>query len=372
MKVCFIADAKSIHTQRFVRYLTDKGHEVHVISHRKGHVEGELHYIGPYTPPKNIGLRAIIQLMRIISITRKIIREIKPDVLHAFYIQDCGFFAALSKFHPFMVTVLGSDLLIYPERSFVYRHITKYVLKKADKVHSVSEQITNKLIEMDVKHDKITTIPIGVDIKRFNLDVKPLFKKKRQIISTRNLESIYNLQLLINAIPYMIDEISDIRIIIAGEGNQKAELMRLAEELHVSEHIEFAGRIEHEEMPRWLASADIYVSTALSDSLHISLLEAMACGLFPIVTDIAANHSWIDSDKNGYLVPVGKPKILAERILDAIKNDKLRKECRERNFETICKRGNWLEGMAQLKEIYIELTQPKHFSGNIKSMDIIS
>jgi glycosyltransferase involved in cell wall biosynthesis len=372
MKVCFIADAKSIHTQRFVKYFADSGHEVHVISHRKGKIDGKLHYIGPYKPPKAIGLRTITQLIRIFFSTKKIIRRIRPDVLHALYIQDCGFFAALSNFHPFMLTVLGSDLLVYPKRSSIYKYITKYVLRKADKIHSVSEHITNKLIEMDVKHDKIVTIPIGVDTRRFNLDVEPLFKKKHMIISTRNLEPIYNLQMLINTIPYITEEINSVKIVIAGEGDQRAELMGLAKELHVSEHIEFVGRIEHEEMPRWLASGEIYVSTSLSDSLHVSLLEAMACGSFPIVTDIAANRLWIANGKNGYLVPTDEPKILAEKIVDAIENDELRRESKEKNFKIVCKRGDWLEGMVQMHMVYNELVQPRHSSGNVKSIDMIS
>ena len=89
------------------------------------------------------------------------------------------------------------------------------------------------------------------------------------------------------------------------------------------------GRVPHDRMPELLTQTDIYVSTSLSDGTSVSLLEAMASGVFPIVTDIPSNREWINDGENGFLVPAGKEINLADRIIGTIRNEGLMEKASE-------------------------------------------
>jgi glycosyltransferase involved in cell wall biosynthesis len=94
------------------------------------------------------------------------------------------------------------------------------------------------------------------------------------------------------------------------------------------------------------------VSTSLYDGTSVSLLEAMGSGAFPIVTDIPANREWIVNGENGFLVPIDEERSLAEKIVEAIRNQDLIKRSRKKNFYLIKEKALWPVTIAKTKEIY--------------------
>jgi glycosyltransferase involved in cell wall biosynthesis len=116
--------------------------------------------------------------------------------------------------------------------------------------------------------------------------------------------------------------------------------------------VQFLGWVKHEEMPKLLSQANIYISTSLDDGTSVSLLEAMASGAFPIVTDIPSNREWISDGENGFLVPIDEERFLAEKILEAIRNHDLREGSRDKNFSLIKEKALWPVTIAKTKEIY--------------------
>jgi glycosyltransferase involved in cell wall biosynthesis len=120
--------------------------------------------------------------------------------------------------------------------------------------------------------------------------------------------------------------------------------------------VRFVGWISNDELPRYLASSDIYVSTSLSDAgLSASTAEAMACGLPVIVTDSGENRVWIEDGKNGFVVPLANPKILAEKIIYLIKNKDIKARFGEINRKIIEERNNYYKEMAKMERIYEEI-----------------
>ena len=118
------------------------------------------------------------------------------------------------------------------------------------------------------------------------------------VISTRNLKHIYNVESLIHAIPLVLDECPNAKLIIIGDGDQKQYLIKLAKSLNVFNATFFLGYVSHDDLPKYLASSDAYVSTSLSDGgIALSTQEAMSCGLTPVVTDVGDNHYWIKMGK---------------------------------------------------------------------------
>ena len=151
----------------------------------------------------------------------------------------------------------------------------------------------------------------------------------------------------------------NVRFFIAGDGPERGSFEKEAKNLNVNSSVQFLGRVPHEEMANLLTQADIYVSTSLYDGTSVSLLEAMACGTFPIVTDIPSNQEWISDGENGFLIPIGDEAAFARKIVEATKNDKLLSEVRLRNPKLIEEKALWGNNVKKLDEIYEKSFQGK-------------
>ena len=176
------------------------------------------------------------------------------------------------------------------------------------------------------------------------------------IISTRSLARIYDIGSLIKAIPLVVQEVPKAKFVIAGDGPQKAALKGLAESLGVSDSTRFIGLIPNDKLPQYMASADIYVSTSLSDAgLAASTAEAMACGLPVVITDFGDNGLWVEDGMNGFLVPLRNYENLASRIIYLLQNEDKRREFGQANRQVIQERNDYETEMGKVEKIYEEL-----------------
>jgi len=296
-----------------------------------------------------------------------LIKKIRPDIIHATNVNTFGILAGLygrlSGFKPIVLVALGSDILVYAKRFGFTRWLTKYALKKADCVTCAGEHMVEELISLGTDSKKIKLIYFGTDIQKFNPEQRS--EKLREnlgllnspsIISIRMLDPIYDVGSLITAIPLVLKEVPETKFVIVGRGSQEAKLKELAETLGVLGSIRFVGFIIHDELPRYLASSDIYVSTSLSDSgLAVSAAEAMACGLPVVITDFGDNSKWVEDGVNGFVVPLKDPKALAEKIIYLLKNEDERMKFGGRNRKIVEERSNYYTEMKKMEKIYEEL-----------------
>jgi glycosyltransferase involved in cell wall biosynthesis len=176
------------------------------------------------------------------------------------------------------------------------------------------------------------------------------------VVSTRKLEPIYNVGMLIEALPALNAARPETQVLVVGEGPERAALTARAGALG-GERVVFLGQVPHAEMPAVLARGSVYVSTSLSDSTSVSLLEAMASGAFPVVTDIEANREWIDEGVNGFLVPIGQPLVLAARVAQALGDPALRAQAEAENARRIDARATWKHNMAAVEQMFEELVR---------------
>jgi glycosyltransferase involved in cell wall biosynthesis len=259
---------------------------------------------------------------------------------------------------PLAVTIHGSDLRMALERSKFVRRLFIYVCKKADHVNSVSEVQRKELERLGVPSEKISTIPMGIDAAFLETGESRGVKfgnRPITILSNRNLLPIYNVSLLIRAIPIVLKEEPETRFRIAGDGTERKALEREVESLNINPSVEFLGRVPHEEMPILLSQADIYVSTSLHDGTSVSLLEAMGSGAFPVVTDIPANREWIIDGENGFLVAEDEKESLASKIIEAIRNRELLGKSRTKNRLIVEQKALWPGYISRIKNIYISI-----------------
>ena len=113
----------------------------------------------------------------------------------------------------------------------------------------------------------------------------------------------------------------------------------------------FVGSVPHDKIADFLSAADIYVSTSFSDGTSASLLEAMACNLAPVVTQIDGNKEWVTDSGNGLLVPVANSQKLAEKILLLAKEHALREKLQNKAEETVKARVNWQQNIQELTNV---------------------
>ncbi len=123
-------------------------------------------------------------------------------------------------------------------------------------------------------------------------------------------------------------------------------MKELAGSLNIAESVRFISWVPHDELPRYLTAADVYVSTALSDAgIAASTAEAMACGLPVIITDFGDNRKWVEDGVNGFLIPLRAPEVLAARIIHLLKHEDDRKKFGQANRQVIEERNNWEKEM---------------------------
>lgn len=353
MKICYLANAASIHTVRWARHFANRGHEVIVISFQFGKIEGV----------RSICLSSAISvsrsnIVRILPKLRHIVREIKPDILHIHYITSYGVAGVFSGWRPLIATAWGDDILISPEKSLLYRVMVHWVLAHTDLVTSMANHMTNFMIERNyATPNKILTLPFGVDVQEFNLSARTrrLNEEPVIVISTRHLMPGYDIETLIRAIPLVLNQCSSTHFLIIGDGNLRPYLQKLAIHTGVQGFVDFLGKRPHNELPYLLGNADIFVTTSISDGNNVSLNEAMACGVFPIVSDIPANREWIEQGKNGLIFPVGGVSYLAEAIVRAIRQPKWRQWVANYNWELVNQRGSWEKNMDIMEAHYFHL-----------------
>jgi glycosyltransferase involved in cell wall biosynthesis len=279
-------------------------------------------------------------------------------LIHAHWAIPTGLIGALLKSllsKPLIVTIHGSDFRLGTTGSGLIRRLFLYVCRRADHIHCVSKVHAKALRGLGIAEEKVSTFPMGVD--RTFLDVgkgrDQIFGEASvTVFSNRNLQPIYNVSLLIQAIPLIMRAMPGVKFWVAGDGPERERLEKEADRLGAMGHVEFLGRVRPNDMADLLGKVDIYVSTSLYDGTSVSLLEAMASGCFPVVSDIPSNREWIRDGENGFLFPPDNAEVLAQRIIDVIRSRSLIEKSRKENLRLIEERALWSVCMGRAKEIY--------------------
>lgn len=367
LTLAFLANGRSVHTVRWVRYFADRGYDVHLITFTSKPIEGvkihELRHFGKIAYP-----------MRIWKI-RRAVKKIDPDILHAHYISHYGVYAALIGFHPLILSAWGSDISVDPEKSRIGRLLVTFTLKRADLVSTGDYVGKQRLIELGCNADKIFMQPSGVDTSLFSPKARSLSLRKKlgigrtySVILARWWRKKYNVDVFIRAVPLILKEIPNVRFILLGGGPLESGLKELAKKLRVYESVLFIGKIPHELMPEYLASVDLYVDT-FSDyrikavgtrltgqgggGMGATTREAMACGTPQILSDNINVRSgkWFQ----GLMYRQLSHENLAEKIVQLLSNEMLRKKIGEKSRKAALEICNLHKCMKKWEAIYQQL-----------------
>lgn len=238
------------------------------------------------------------------------------DLIHAHWTLSAATAWAGQSFHhcPFVVTVQGSDIFQAARMPFIGR-VTQQVLNHCRRVICLSRSLADATIALGVNPNRVTIIPNGVDTEKFSPPPSP---RELLLLSVGSLIERKGMKYLIQAMPHIMQQMPDYRLVIIGDGPQKAELVALAESLGVASTITFAGIQTHAQVSKWMRRARLFVMPSLEEALGQVLLEALATGTPCVATRIGGIPDVVSPDV-GLLVPPADPAALANAIVSILR-----------------------------------------------------
>jgi len=352
MKICLLAQADCVHTMKWAKYFAERGYEVSLISFSE--------------PVWNIkGLR-FFKLKRIFSErldfilnlnrTRKLLKEIKPDILHAHYATNYGLLGALSGFHPYILSVWGSDVFITPRRSSFHKKLVEFNLSKADVICSTSGAMAKETKKYLKTGREVVITPFGVNIDQFK---PPGVGKNGNDIVVATVKALvkgkgYGTDLLIEIFSMACKKHGNLKLVIIGKGEHRKELKQLAMKLGVAGKIEFLGYIPHERLPEVMSKIDIYCCLSKTDneSFGVAPLEASACGKPVIVSNVGGLPEVAVNGETGFVVNVSDKKSIGLALEQLILDASLRHQMGQLGRHFVESRYNWLENARIMENVY--------------------
>jgi N-acetyl-alpha-D-glucosaminyl L-malate synthase BshA len=266
----------------------------------------------------------------------EVVRFEKLDILHAHYAIPHATSAVLAKQIlnnetdiKIVTTLHGTDItLVGLEPSF--EPLMKFSIESSDGVTAVSEYLRNETISnYDVKKD-IEVIPNFIDTAIFKpIDAKNLRRLiapngERVLIHVSNFRAVKRVQDAIRAFKVVLDGGIKAKFLFVGDGPDRSECQALARELGVAQHVRFLGK--QSELAALLAASDLFLIPSGNESFGLSALEAMACGVPVISSDVGGLPEVNVHGETGYVVPMGNIEVLAQRIRELLENEPLRRQ----------------------------------------------
>ncbi|CAN2046371.1 Glycosyltransferase family 4 protein [Candidatus Magnetomoraceae bacterium gMMP-1] len=228
---------------------------------------------------------------------KKLMRTKIFDLIHAYFGIPCGYIA-MKLGLPFIVSLQGSDVPFFNNRFNIldrlfFRNLSKKIWKKARTIIANSQGLKDLALEVN-SGQHIDVIYNGVDIEEFKFSKNKKINKKIILLSIGRLIERKGFEYLIKA----LKNADEIKTIIIGDGYLKSHLEQLSKKLQLN--IEFLGFKNHNEIKNYLQKADIFVLPSLNEGMSNAVLEAMACGLPLIITDVGGSRELVKS--NGFIV----------------------------------------------------------------------
>jgi len=255
------------------------------------------------------------------------------DLIHAHFAYPSGFSAVFSKrfiSKPVVVTTHRADVVTSADDrisnvSRVLFPLIEFTLRRADAVLPVSKYIRRETLRWGASPIKTTVIYNSVDGDRFNpKNSKSFIRKKLGIKDEYIIFTLCHLiprkgvEYLIRAASLVKERLPNTKFIIGGDGPLMKKLIQLSDQLAVSSHIMFVGRIPHKLLPFFYSCSDIFVLPSLNEGHPVVILEAMASGLPIVATSVEGVKESVINGYNGFLVPPRNPKALAKAILNIL------------------------------------------------------
>lgn len=315
---------------------------------------------------------------------QEVAEQIRPDVLHA-HSPALNAIAALR---------VGKRLgipVVYEIRAFwedaavdhgtsaewglryrLTRAMETYALRHVNAVTTICEGLRGDILQRGIPSEKVSVIPNAVNIENFSVGeaadqqlAKELGTVGKVVLGFIGSFYAYEgLDILLKAMPEMLQANPDIRLLLVGGGPQEQQLKELASQLKLSDKVIFTGRVPHDQVQRYYNLTDVLVYPRLRMRLTdlvtpLKPLEAMAQGRLLAASDVGGHRELIEDGKTGILFEADNPQALASKVLNLIATPQRWPALRAAAREFVETERNWPRSVARYEAIYGKLTGGK-------------
>lgn len=369
MRILYFTRDFTPHDYRFLTTLAESGQEVYFLRLEQGRqveqrpLPAAVNWVDWRGGRAPFRWRDMPVLLRSLN---KVLREVKPDILHAGPIQTTAFLAALSGFRPLASMSWGSDLLREAGRSRWYRWITRFTLRRSTVMIGDCDVVRRKAVSFGLPDERIFTFPWGIDLNRFKpwpavprgaaescaLRERLDWQDCVVALSLRSWEPVYGIDVLLEGFARAARGNPALRLLMLGGGSQADLVHRLIHNNGLENRVHLAGQVSQNDLPALYHAADLYLSASHSDGSSVSLMEALGSGVPVLVSDIPGNQEWIEHGQQGWLFGDGDSEELARWLLEAA-SDRDRLACLGRKARRLAEeRADWAKNFPFLLKAY--------------------
>ena len=408
MHICYIADARSPIAKNWISHFVETTHRVTVISSYpcrpdeipgarvipfpfalsslskiagNGRQDNRTHRVprwlaeiqhGPWlrTSTRVRGWIAPFDIRRKVPALRRLLELLQPDLVHAMRLPFEGFLAAAAvQGIPLVVSIWGNDFTLFADHDRRLDHLTRSTLERANALQcDCNRDLKAALARGFSSRKPFRILPGNGGIHAdFYFRLQPDHDLLRQfgipegrplIINPRGVRAYVRNDTFFRAIPLVIKRIPEAFFVATGmSGNPVAE--RWIRRMGIARSVRLLPVLAREQLARLFATCDVSVSPTSHDGTPNTLLEAMACGCFPVTGNVDSIREWIIDGENGIIGDESDPDSFARAIVRAVRNVSLRQTAKGINRKLIQTRADYAACMREAEELYREALAPK-------------
>ena len=398
MKLLFIADGRSPISRNWIRHFITEGFEVHMISTFtctqlsglatlqtvpvafSGLVSRRRNGSRPsvLTSSGTIGLRTFVRhwfgpatINRAAKRARTLISEIEPDLVHAMRLPFEGALAAAANSRPpLLVSIWGNDFTLHAPASSMMRRLTRRTLLRTDALHLDNRRDVGLASEWGFASDRPQLVlPTNGGVRRdifypgepgksehpaLTRVLETLAPEAPVVVNPRGFRAYVRNDTFFKAIALLLERVPSAVILCPSmAGQHQAE--EWIERLRIGNSVHLLPKLTPSDLAVVFRRAQVSVSPSEHDGTPNTLLEAMACGTYPVVGDLQSIREWIEDDNNGTLVDPANVEQMAEAIARALEDAELRERAAAENIRLIETRAEYKQGMQRAQAFYEDL-----------------
>jgi glycosyltransferase involved in cell wall biosynthesis len=360
MRVLYLSDSYGPHDHRFLTAAAALGYEVFFLrrSSRPGIESRPLPEGVRLLPPLALPAAPMRRLgMKLADDLHRRLEGLEIDLVHAGPVQGCAWLAASWRFPALLTMSWGSDLL-RKAKFGLGRWLAATTLHRSAGFLGDCRAVLESAAELGMDPSIAFIFPWGVDLGAFMPGTTSVLRRQLgwerfpTAICVRSWEPGYGLETVLEGFARAAARRQDLRLILAGDGSLRPWVLDFIERSGLESRIWLPGGVAYADLPEFYRAADLYMSASISDGSSVSLLEAMACGLPALVSDIPGNREWVEPAGNGWLFDVEDVDILAEYLLAAFARGDQRHSMGRRSREIAEARADWSQHAPRLAEAY--------------------
>jgi glycosyltransferase involved in cell wall biosynthesis len=329
MKKLLIIGSNSVHTFNYIELISSYFDDILLVTNKQNpdstipQVTADFHYnvTSFLTTPKKI---------------REIVENYKPTHIHVHQANSYAFFTAraLDKRQNMYLTAWGSDILLLPKKNFFWKKMVQYSLNRFSFLTADSQEVADEI-------NKLIAVKNPVLFANFGIEIHEVSSGKENIIYSNRLHKpLYRVNKVIEAFHRFLqtNPSKNWKLVVGAVGTETDKLKQMVSELGIANHVEFIGWVDAETNRNYYTKSKFWISLPESDATSISLLEAMAYGCVPIVSNLPSNKEWIKNGENGFIVRDLEIEYLSEML--SVDLDNARNINKERILQDGTKEAN--------------------------------